>query len=357
LPKAELINQIAHARNYSSYLEICTPTTGCYFRDIEHGRFDPCHRLMYRCPADFADGLRIDFRSPDLKIEGILDQIAASGTRYDAIFVDPWHAYDTSLRDITEAFMLLNPGGTLIVHDCLPERADLATPHAPPDGMPWFGVTYKAFLDFVLGQRLDYLTVDTDYGCGIITKTETNLAGRPLPPTGLLDAWRAIGNDFEAAYRLLESHGNELLKLESVDTFVQRLWFGLSMGASGESTRPPLRQKGNIIGNVDEVSQCDDGRIVIAGWAFDLNFSSAPVWVYSLCETDVVLETATAGARPDVTHAFPDHAPKNARFSVLSRPLPPRPDHRILTFAVNMYGEFAVIGNNSVHVRRTLQTL
>jgi hypothetical protein len=247
------------------------------------------------------------------------------------------------------AFSLLSERGTLIVHDCLPDSAEIASPNPPPvPGPPWCGVTYKAFLDFVLKRGLNYLTVDTDYGCGIITKAEGILGPQALPPAHLAGAWRATGNDFDAAYRLLELHRNELLNLESAQTFVQRLWLGAELGMNGSATRPPLRRKGNIIGNVDKVSQSYDGRIMIVGWAFDRNFSSAPVWVYSLCETDVILETATAGARPDVTEAFPDHTPKNARLFAISPPLHLRSDHRIVTLAVNRHGEFAVIGNNTI---------
>jgi hypothetical protein len=89
LPKAQLINQIAQVRKYSNYLEICTPLTGGYYRDIEHGRFNPCHRLMYRCPAEFDDGFPIDFRSPDVAVGTLLNESAARRVRYDVIFVDP----------------------------------------------------------------------------------------------------------------------------------------------------------------------------------------------------------------------------------------------------------------------------
>lgn len=354
LPKAQLINQLAHARNYSSYLEICTQWTGFYYKEIEHNRFGLCHRLMYRCPPDFEDGLPIDFRSPDLEIGDALDQIAAHCTGYNLIFVDPYHLYETSLRDISEAFKLLNPGGAIVVHDCLPDSADIATPYAPPEGDAWCGVTYKAFLDFVLSQNLDYLTVDTDYGCGIITKTETPVASHALPPAELVDAWRATGDDFDAAYRLFEQHRSELLRLQDVGTFVQNMWFGAGTGVNGSANRPPLRRTGNLIGHVDEIAQCDDGRIMISGWAFDRNCSSAPVWVYSLSETDMIVETATLGVRSDVSNAFPDHTPRNARFSVMSPPVSPGSDRRFTTLAVNMNGEFAVIGNNAVQTRPVL---
>ena len=37
----------------------------------------------------------------------------------------------------------------------------------------WCGVSYKAFLDFVLDRNdLDYCTVDIDYGCGVIFQAQ-----------------------------------------------------------------------------------------------------------------------------------------------------------------------------------------
>ena len=123
---------------------------------------------MYRCPPEFdKDGLPIDFRSPDLDISECLRAVRASGIKYDAILVDPFHEYQPSARDIRDAFGLLAPAGTMIVHDCFPREEKIAGPDYVKG--EWCGVTYKAYLDFVLARRdLIFCTVDTDYGCGVV---------------------------------------------------------------------------------------------------------------------------------------------------------------------------------------------
>jgi hypothetical protein len=348
LPKAELVNQLAHARGYSSYLEICTPSTGGHYCDIDHGLFDPCHRLMYRCSAGFDDDFPIDFRSPDLEIGPLLDRIVAEGIKYDIVFVDPWHLYETSRRDIQAALSRLKDGGAVVVHDCNPESAHLAKPcpPGPQEGRAWFGVTYKAFLDLVLSECLEYETVDTDCGCGIITQGGLALPSRKFPSADLVNTWFAPGKDFESSYRVLDRHRVELLNLQSVEQFVQRLWLGSDVSRNGSTSPRPLRQNLDIVGNVDDVWQGGDYRIRARGWAFDKNRPSTPVWVYSLGETEMVAETVTAGARRDVTEVFARYSPRNVRFAAQSRPLPIMDDYRVLTLAVNFHGEFAIIGSN-----------
>jgi len=75
---------------------------------------------MYRCPDKFDDGLPIDFRSSGLDIERRLRVIRALERKYDVILVDPFHEYETTIRDLREACDLVQPNGTIIVHDCFP---------------------------------------------------------------------------------------------------------------------------------------------------------------------------------------------------------------------------------------------
>ena len=49
--KTDIINFLAGLDGYTSYLEICTPTTGNLYGKIDRTRFTTCHRLMYRTPA------------------------------------------------------------------------------------------------------------------------------------------------------------------------------------------------------------------------------------------------------------------------------------------------------------------
>ena len=145
------------------------------------------------------------------------------------MLVDPFHAYRESSRDLAAAFALLEPGGALVVHDCLPPNEAIAAPEFTRGA--WCGATYKAFIDFVLQRRdLRYLTVDTDFGCGVIRKLEARLPGpfdRPMiarwrqarERRRLVAAWRALGDDYAAAWRLFEPNRAELLNVISVDAF------------------------------------------------------------------------------------------------------------------------------------------
>ena len=227
--KVDIVHHLADRYAYRRYLEIATPTTGNYYASIDRDRFDDCRRLMYRCPETFDDGLAIDYRCRDVDIGNALAAIAAERRSFDVMLVDPFHDYRDSARDLATAFALLEPGGALVVHDCLPPREALAGPEFKRGA--WCGVTYKAFIDFVLARRdLRYLTVDADYGCGVIRKLKPKRPGLFAAPllarrrqardrSRLVKAWRAFGKDYATAWRLFEPNRVALLNLISVDAF------------------------------------------------------------------------------------------------------------------------------------------
>jgi hypothetical protein len=229
--KTDLINELSAIRGYRNYLEICTPTTGGKYRAVDRLRFSTCHRLMYRCPADFDDGLPVDFRSQDLDIARCVRDIRARGLRFDLIFIDPFHEYEASARDLREASELMERNGTIIVHDCFPRDEKIARPRFQPGA--WCGVTYKAYLDFVLANAgLKFCTVDIDYGCGVIRsgggrsrlrRIEHYLLARMARDDrrGIIRQWKRAGVDYDAAFRLLQEHASSLLNLVTVDAFLQ----------------------------------------------------------------------------------------------------------------------------------------
>ncbi|WP_244604525.1 MULTISPECIES: hypothetical protein [Mesorhizobium] len=112
---------------------------------------------------------------------------------------------------------MVSPGGAVVVHDCLPPHRAAANPSFF-DG-EWCGVTYKAYIDFVLGNPdLDYFTIDADYGCGIIlkpigigAKIKNWLRARRVRK--LKGEWHAIGDDFDAAFDKLVTDKTRLLRL------------------------------------------------------------------------------------------------------------------------------------------------
>ena len=224
LTKSEIVGRLAALNGYRHYLELCSSTTGLFYADVQRSRFDVCHRLMYQCPDDFTDGMDVEYRSAGGDIAECLERIRSGGLRYDIILVDPWHDYDTSWRDITEAFALVPDGGTVVVHDCLPPTEDSTnlTGIVDPVAGGWAGITYRAYVDFVLGQsNLTFYTVDADWGCGVIRKVAgTNRRGETDEHRDrVIGQWRAIGGDHRAAYRFLRKHAQALLNLISADGF------------------------------------------------------------------------------------------------------------------------------------------
>jgi len=223
--KVDVVHHLAQRFGYRRYLEIATATTGQSYGKVDRSRFEDCRRLLYNTPADFSDGAAIDYVCPGLDIAAGLAAIAAQRRRFDIVFVDPWHFYEPSRRDVAAAFALVEPGGAVVVHDCRPPSADIAQPeHQPGD---WCGVTYKAYLDHVLGRTdLRYLTVDTDYGCGVIRKAPLPLGQRLAVRFGrrrlrrAVAQWQSFGSDYAAAWRYFDANHVSLLKLVSVEAFV-----------------------------------------------------------------------------------------------------------------------------------------
>lgn len=216
--KTDIITYLSELRGYRTYLEICTPTTGNKFAKIDQSKFDVCHRLMYRCPENFEDGLKIDFRTPDLDTTQCIVRARRSSLHYDIILVDPWHEYGSSYRDIETALSLLSDKGSIVVHDCMPPTADIISPTWIPGA--WCGVTFMAYIDFVTrNKQLEFRTVDTDYGCGIIQRSDAIQENRV--PLSVLESWNSVSLDPRAAFQLMHDNKQDLLHLISVDSFIR----------------------------------------------------------------------------------------------------------------------------------------
>lgn len=220
--KAHLINHLAEVHGYRHYLELCTLSTGRRYAEIDQSQLKTCVRLMYRCPDDFDDGLPIDYRSPSLDIGECLKKIRDDGRRFDIALVDSWHEYETSWRDLVEGFLLIRDGGTLVVHDCLPPRPEIAVPKYIEG--EWCGIGYQAYVDFISQRRdLTAYTVDTDYGCGVIRKlAERSPESATTAGDELLGDWRSKRGDPMEAFAFLQAHKRVLLNLITSDEFFAR---------------------------------------------------------------------------------------------------------------------------------------
>lgn len=218
--KMDIINRLAARFGYRRYLEFATSSTGHEYGRIDRTRFNECRRLLYNTPRDFDDGMPIDYRTAGFDVAPLLEAIGSA--RFDVILVDPWHTYGESRRDLEAALALLEPGGALVVHDCLPVREEIAQPQ-PRDG-EWCGLTYKAFVDFVAARpQLSTVTVDTDYGCGIVRAVAPPLWARLRRAVRrrTFRRWADLGDDdYAAVWRYFTVNRVTLLNLVGVDAFL-----------------------------------------------------------------------------------------------------------------------------------------
>lgn len=216
--KYEIAAELAKKCGYTSYLEICTSGTGWTFGRVDRERFTRCKRLMYRIPKrNFTDGAPIDFPTREESSETMFLEILRSGERFDIVFVDPWHTYECSMRDLVFGRQLVNPNGTLLVHDCNPTNQTCTDPKFRPG--EWCGVTFAAYLDMVLfAEGTPYVTVDTDYGCGIMSEHPviTPLLSR-CTNAELIAQWPKLG--LKEKYPFFEQHRAELLQLMPLEKF------------------------------------------------------------------------------------------------------------------------------------------
>jgi hypothetical protein len=175
--KADILNWLGWQAGYRSYLEIATPFTGGQFSLIAPDVFAEINRVVYYAPPDFDDGQPVTCLGSSTDSSECLRRFVDQRKTFDLIFVDSWHTYESSLRDIQLALTLLTPEGTLVVHDCHPTTPELVTPeyHHPS---AWMGQTYLAFLDVARARReLAHSVVDLDCGCGLLWRRQATGQG------------------------------------------------------------------------------------------------------------------------------------------------------------------------------------
>jgi hypothetical protein len=219
--KYEIALMLARRYGYASYLEICTPITGGTFSMVDKEQFSLRARLMYRRTPDFSDGEPIEFSTEAESSEELFGELMKSGKKFDLVFVDPWHTYASSLRDIVFGLQLIKDDGIVLIHDCSPPNPLCAEEEVHPG--EWSGVTFAAYLDVVLfTESIHYITVDCDYGCGIISK-DRRLAhlSASLPDAALASRWRTL--ELAQKYPFFDENRARLLRLISTDLFCRGL--------------------------------------------------------------------------------------------------------------------------------------
>lgn len=210
----EVVNLLSALHGYDTFLEISTQTTGGEFSKADSSRLK-ADRLAYNIEGEFDDGAPIAFRSGNLDIAACVAELRRRNARYDIILVDPFHDYACSYRDIELALFLLKNNGSIVVHDVLPPSAGKLISPTFVRGS-WCGVTFIAFIDFLMKEDLQFCTVDCDFGCGIIRKMPRG--GDPFGD--FRQDWLQARLSPDQAFRYLSAHKHRLLNLQSPEDFV-----------------------------------------------------------------------------------------------------------------------------------------
>jgi len=160
LTRIQIINSLIKKNNYKTYLEIGvnTPAQPGYSHtsveiDTKHG-VDPNVDTTFKMTSD--------------------DFFAQNKNSYDIVFVDGLHIFDQAHRDIVNSLNFLNPGGTIVVHDCNPTTEITQRPDRASS--VWHGDVWKAILKLRMeNPNVSIQTVDADEGCTIIEKGSQEL--------------------------------------------------------------------------------------------------------------------------------------------------------------------------------------
>lgn len=98
--------------------------------------------------------------------------------KIDAAFIDGYHSFGQSLRDVNNCLVHLSDNGVIVMHDCNPTTTRMATPFKSYEEKAnarctgdWTGDVWKTIVYLRSMRRdLNVMVLDADYGLGVITR-------------------------------------------------------------------------------------------------------------------------------------------------------------------------------------------
>ena len=186
MQRFDVINTLIKRHGYKSYLEIGVRRGFC-FKQI-------------RCN----EKIGVD---PDPKSKATLhitsDQFFSENKKaFDIIFIDGLHLEEQVDKDIVNSLDILKDGGTIVVHDCNPlsefeAREEYRTEKYYKLGQykpkpnceykhypPWNGTVWRSWIKLRSTRSdLHMYVVDTDDGCGVITRGKQTTIKAPASLT------------------------------------------------------------------------------------------------------------------------------------------------------------------------------
>lgn len=161
MTRYDIINRIIQNKGYSNYLEIGVRNGECFKEIVCENKtgVDPAPTSPHTTHIMTSDSF---FESIDPE------------EKFDIVFIDGLHLDFQVDKDIENSLKYLAEGGTIVLHDCNPptkhHAAEMPVFTAPANG-DWNGTVYLSLIKLRLYRNdLKLVTVDTDWGVGILTK-------------------------------------------------------------------------------------------------------------------------------------------------------------------------------------------
>ncbi len=180
--RTETINLILDTFNReTSYLEIGTRNPDHNFNRVSASKkysVDPGVEFK-KNPVDFKMTSDVFFDKFEKR------EILSESPKFDLIFIDGLHLAEQVDKDIQNALKHIKEDGFIVLHDCNPPtewhaRETYNYRYSPAGGI-WNGTTWKAFLKWRSNPEISSCCVDTDWGMGVLSKT--NNLGKGLEHT------------------------------------------------------------------------------------------------------------------------------------------------------------------------------
>lgn len=153
MTRTDLINCFVRRRRYWSYLEL----------GVNGENFA---RVVCACKYGVDPAANVAGNAFHMTSDEFFRQNADT---FDVIFIDGLHEEHQVDLDIRNALSRLNPGGVIILHDCLPPdewHQRPASDYRP--GENWNGTTWKSVLKYFESSEWACYVVNCDWGCGVI---------------------------------------------------------------------------------------------------------------------------------------------------------------------------------------------
>lgn len=154
-----IINKLIQQKDYKSYLEI-----GIQYK--YNWNLIKCQNMAGVEPAGDLEDDRIVKTTSD-------GYFATHTDTFDIIFIDGDHNAPTVSRDIANSLKVLNPGGTIVLHDTYPPEESDVNPCR-------CGTVYQAVWQLRQQPGYDILTYQYDFGVCLVKPGQTGKTIHPV---------------------------------------------------------------------------------------------------------------------------------------------------------------------------------